>query len=117
MLEFRQVIKTFPKAAEAAQCAAEQDRFWQYHDFVYEQTPLGALSISELEGYAAAIGLNSEQFDQCLDSGKYRDYVSRDQAAAVVAGARGTPTFYINGEIVDFFYESMEAKIVQELNS
>ncbi len=71
----------------------------------------------EPQGYAAAIGLNSERFDQCLDSGKYRDYVSRDQAAAVVAGARGTPTFYINGEIVDFFYESMEAKIVQELNS
>ncbi len=114
---FPVITRQSPKAAEAAQCASEQDRFWQYHDFVYEQTPLGALSLNELEGYGAAIGLNSEQFNQCLDSGKYRDYVSRDQSAAVAAGARGTPTFYINGEIVDFFYESMEAKIVQELNS
>jgi protein-disulfide isomerase len=114
---FPVITRQSPKAAEAAQCAAEQDRFWQYHDFVYEQTSLGDLSISALKGYAAAVGLNSEQFEQCLDSGKYRDYVARDQSAAVADGARGTPSFYINGEIVDFFYESMEAKIIQELNS
>ena len=49
---FPVITRQSPKAAEAGGCAAEQDRFWQYHNFVYEQTPRGALSISELKGYA-----------------------------------------------------------------
>lgn len=114
---FPVITRQSPKAAEAGQCASEQGQFWSYHDLIYEQTAPGALSMDELKGYAAAVGIGSDQFNQCLESGKYRDYVSRDQSAAAAAGARGTPTFYINGDIVDFFYESMEAKILEELNS
>ena len=114
---FPVITRDSPKAAEAIQCAAKQDRFWQYHDFVYEQTSLAALSNSELKSYALAVGLDGEQFNQCLDSGKFRDYVSRDQSAAVAAGARGTPTFYINGDIAGFSYDDMEAKILAELGS
>ena len=114
---FPVITRDSPQAAQAIQCAAEQDGFWQYHDYVYEQTPLAALSNSDLKGYALAIGLNGGEFGQCLDSGKYKDYVSRDQSAAVAAGARGTPAFYINGEIVSFSYEGMAAKIEQLLDS
>lgn len=100
-----------PQAAEAAQCAAEQGAFWQYHDYIYEQTPQSALSSSELKEYAAAIGLNQDGFASCLDSGKYQDYVLRDQRAAVAAGARGTPSFYINGEAAFPSYEGMAGVI------
>ena len=63
------------------------------------------------------IGLDSEQFNQCLDSGKYGSYVARDQDAAIAAGARGTPTFYINGKPASFSFEGMAAAIEIELNS
>ncbi len=104
-----------PKAAEAGQCAAEQGAFWQYHDYIYEQTPQNALSVSQLKSYAAAIGLNQESFDSCLDSGKYRDYVARDQRAAVDAGARGTPSFFVNGQAAFPSYEGMTGAIEQAL--
>jgi protein-disulfide isomerase len=112
---FPVITRQSPKAAEARQCASEQGRFWEYHDFIYEMTPINALSIEQLKGYAASIGLDSEQFDQCLDSGKYKSYVARDQQAAFSAGAAGTPTFFINGRISSFSYDSMQSAIVQVL--
>ncbi|MCI0575770.1 MAG: DsbA family protein [Chloroflexi bacterium] len=106
-----------PKAAEAAQCAAEQNAFWLYHDYLYEQAPPGALGISELKSYAAAIGLDTAVFDSCLDSDNYQDYVARDLQAAWGAGAAGTPTFFINDRRVDFFsYEAMAGTIRQILD-
>ncbi len=56
-----------PQAAEAGQCAFDQGKFWQYHDLLYGKAP--ALSISDLKSYAAQIGLNTTQFDQCLELG------------------------------------------------
>ncbi len=56
-----------PQAAEAGQCAFDQDKFWQYHDLLYAKAP--ALSISNLKSYAAQLGLNTAQFDQCLELG------------------------------------------------
>ena len=58
-----------------------------------------------------------EQFNDCLDSGQFASYVSRDQQAAMAAGARGTPTFYINGRQVGFSFEDMASVIQDELNS
>ena len=106
-----------PKAAEAGQCAAEQGDFWTFHDYVYEQTPPGALAPDQLKSYAAALGLDAAQFNECLDSGKYRSYVANDQGAALAAGARGTPTFFINGQQVGFSYEAMASTIQNELGS
>ena len=114
---FPVITRLSPKAAEAGQCASEQGRFWEYHDFIYEQTPQNALANDDLKGYAQAIGLNSTEFDRCLDSDKYRSYVSRDQQAAIAAGAAGTPTFFINERLVSFSFESMAATIQHELES
>ena len=114
---FPVITRQSPKAAEAGQCASEQGQFWDYHDNIYEQTPLAALSPDQLKSYAAAIGLDTDQFNQCLDSGQYTSYVSRDRQAAFAAGAAGTPTFYINGQIVSFSYDSMSAAIQATLNS
>ncbi len=113
---FPVITRQSPQAAEAGQCASEQGQFWAYHDYIYEQTPIGALASDELKRYARAIGLDQSQFDDCLDSGTYRSYVSRDQQAALAAGARGTPSFFINGQPVGFPYESMAASIEQAIN-
>ena len=95
---FPVITQQSPLAGEAAQCAADQDRFWDYHDYLYEQAT--GLSADQLKGYAANIGLDVATFNSCLDSGEHRDYVREDQALAIQAGARGTPTFMVNGQII-----------------
>ena len=106
-----------PKAAEAAQCAADQDAFWQYHDFLYENAGPGRLSVPELKQYAATVGLDAAIFDDCLDGGRYETYVQQDLQAAMDMGARGTPSFYVNGEPAFLFtYDSAAATIRRHLN-
>ena len=104
-----------PLAAEAAQCAAEQDSFWAYHDYIYEETREGALSKEDLQSYASAIGLDQAAFDSCLESGRFKELVRQDQRAAQNAGARGTPTFLINGQQAFPSYQSMSAEIQEIL--
>ncbi|MFQ5419560.1 MAG: DsbA family protein, partial [Anaerolineae bacterium] len=102
-----------PKAAEAGQCAAEQGAFWAYHDYIYEATPQGALGTRDLKDYAAAIGLDQPSFDTCLDSGKYRSFVAQQAQLARQDGARGTPSFFINGAPASFSFQGMSAAIEQ----
>ena len=105
-----------PKAAEAAQCAADQDAFWQYHDYLYEQVAPDQLAPAQLKQYAAALGLDSQAFDSCLDSGRYKAYVQQDMQTALDMGARGTPSFFVNGQPANLFsYESAVAALRQHL--
>lgn len=103
-----------PKAAEASQCAAEQNAFWPYHDYLYESA--NGLAIDQLKGYATAVGLDATAFNLCLDEGRYEDYVSTEERVAIQAGARGTPTFSVNGQIVAApSYSVLAAAIAAEL--
>ena len=86
------------KAAEAGECANEQGKFWEYHDKLFINQR--ALFTPDLKRYAAEVGLNTRQFNLCLDTGKYAKEVMDDFETAVKAGAAGTPTFFINGEKV-----------------
>lgn len=105
-----------PKAAEAAQCAAEQDAFWEYHDYLYEQAAPGQLAPAQLKQYAAAVGLDSQSFDRCLDSGRYEEYVQEEMQTALDMGARGTPSFFVNGEPANLFsYGAAVAAVRQHL--
>ena len=92
--DFPIITPASPKAAEAAQCAYDQGKFWEYHDLLYARAP--ALSVSDLKAYAAELGLNNNQFNQCLDSGKHRATVQHDLQDAERRGFRGTPSFLIN---------------------
>jgi protein-disulfide isomerase len=83
-------------AAEAARCAGEHGRFWEYHDLLFVAQP--AFSKTDLLGYAARLGLPAESFTACLDSGKHREAIKADAAEARAAGVRGTPTFFVNGK-------------------
>jgi protein-disulfide isomerase len=85
-------------AAEASACAAEQDKFWPYHDRLFA-TP-GKLSDADLKQSAAELGLNTAQFNSCVDTHKFRAHVDADMKAGEEAGVNGTPAFFINGRSV-----------------
>ena len=99
----RVVAKSFPlpshpeaaMAAQAAACADDQGRYWDYHDLLFEnQQELDAVS---LRRYAAQAGLDTTRFDRCLESGSRRKAVEQDAAEAALAGINGTPAIVING--------------------
>jgi len=87
-----------PKAAEASLCAQEQGKFWEMHDHMFANQK--NLSVDELKAAAGTVGLDGEQFAQCLDSGKFADAVQSDLQAGVEAGVSGTPAMFINGQLV-----------------
>jgi protein-disulfide isomerase len=86
-------------AAEAANCAGDQGKFWEYHDLLFAQAPKA--SPDELKGYARTVGLNIEKFDNCVFQGTHHDAVQRDIDEATRVGMTGTPGFFINGRFLN----------------
>lgn len=84
-----------PKAAEAAQCAHAQGKFWEYHDALYADQ--SKLTVADLESTAGRLGLKADEFKTCLESGKFTAEVNKDVADATKAGVNSTPSFFING--------------------
>jgi len=82
-------------AAEAARCAGEQGKFWEYHDLLFGSQ--GSHSRERLLENAQKLKLNEGRFQFCLVSGKYKAGIERDVQDAIAAGVSGTPTFFING--------------------
>jgi protein-disulfide isomerase len=83
------------KAAEAAQCARDQNKFWEMHDLLFaEQT---SLSVDALKEKARRIGLDTTVFNDCLDSGKSSAAIAADTREADELGLTGTPASFING--------------------
>ncbi len=82
------------KAAEAARCAGKQGKFWQFHDQLFQSREL---DVDQLKAQAHSLGLDSSEFDKCLDSGTEAADVGRDRAEGVSLGLSGTPSFFING--------------------
>jgi protein-disulfide isomerase len=90
-----QVHKQAEAAAEAAACAADQNRFWEYHDALFaDQEHLDSLS---LRTYAKYAGLDMVLFESCLTSGKGKVQVEADKIIGGRVGVAGTPTFFFNG--------------------
>ena len=88
-------------AGEASECAGEQGKFWEYHDYLYEHQNgenKGTFSKENLKNFAKSFKLNTEQFNLCLDTDKYSQKVSNDRADGQDLGVNSTPTFFINGE-------------------
>ncbi|OHA01027.1 MAG: hypothetical protein A3C11_00945 [Candidatus Sungbacteria bacterium RIFCSPHIGHO2_02_FULL_49_12] len=87
-------------AAAAALCANDQGKFWLYHDYLFSHQQgenQGAFAKDKLKSFAAAIGLNTSQFNSCFDSQKYTEKVNKDKADAVALGVNATPTTFVNG--------------------
>jgi protein-disulfide isomerase len=88
------------KAAEAAECAGEQEKFWEMHDKIFAANKAGTMSVTQWKNDAKDLGLNTSKFNDCLDTGKYASKVSADLAEGSAAGVNGTPATFINGELV-----------------
>jgi protein-disulfide isomerase len=82
-------------AAEAARCAGEQDKFWEYHDLLFERQSPG--TGWDLVGLAQELRLQPDAFLQCLQTGRYRQEVLKDLQDGMALGVTSTPTFFING--------------------
>ena len=90
-------------AADAAYCAADQNKFWEYHDILFANWKgenVGDFTPDKLRQFASAIHLNLDQFNTCLNAGAHNDQVTQDVSAAKAAGVSGTPAFIINGKLV-----------------
>jgi protein-disulfide isomerase len=85
-------------AAEAARCAAEQDKFWEFHDRIFKSDP--DASPATLDRFATETGMDVAAFDACRTSGKYKAAVQTSSQEGVRLGLTGTPTFFINGRIL-----------------
>jgi protein-disulfide isomerase len=82
-------------AAEAAEAAAAQGRFWEMHDMLF--THQGALRLRDLLGYAEQLGLDVERFREHLRKRKGAPRIAQDVESADLSGVAGTPSFFING--------------------
>ncbi len=116
-------------ASQAALCAGDQDKYWEMHDIIFANYK--KLSPDELKGYAAEIGLDSSDFDNCLDTAKYEKRVKEHMSTGRKLGVRGTPGFvvgltdpkdpskvkatkYIKGsQSLDVFSEAVEELLAQ----
>jgi len=120
------VVKNLPTlgpssvaAAEAAQCALSQGRFWPYHDALL--VPSGIVGATQLKRVAADLGLDSTPFEACLDGGATRSLVQQALDEARRYGLRTSPSFLINGRLApeppaflpafDFFKRLIEEEL------
>ena len=120
----RLVWKDFPltqihpqafKAGEAGHCAAEQGKFWEYHDQLFNNQQ--SLMPDDLKKYAANLGLDAEKFNACLDTSKHAEIVRGGVAQGTMLGVNSTPTVFVNGRRVSGAqpYEYFAAVIDEEL--
>ena len=103
------------KASEAAHCAGDQGKYWEYHDRLF--TNQRALQVDALKKHAADLGLDAAAFEACLDSGKHADRVRAGLQAGTQVGVGSTPSVFINGRLVTGAqpYEAFKAIIDDEL--
>jgi protein-disulfide isomerase len=104
------------KAGEAAHCAADQGKFWEYHDRLFANQQ--SLQPNDLKKHAADLGLDSGAFGTCLDSSKYGERVRDGVAEGSRLGVNSTPTIYINGRVLSGAqpYETFVTVIDEELS-
>lgn len=103
--DVRLIYKDFPlrtihshaqEAAEAAQCAFEQGKFWEFHDELFaHQDRFAEVYYRTVAG---KLGMNLSQFNECFKTGKYRKQIAEDVQLGSLLGVKGTPTFFVNGE-------------------
>lgn len=120
----RLVTRDFPltqhadafKAAEAAEAAREQGKYWEYiHVLMQNQSALG---VEKLKTYASDLGLDCARFDTALDSGKFAEMVQRDVDDGMKLGLKGIPSLFINGRRINAkSYEELKASVAAALKS
>lgn len=103
-------------AAEAAECADEQGKFWPFHDHLYQNSSPGSQR-DDLKKVAEAVKLNIKRFNECFDANKFGSEVQKDLLDGKNVGVTGTPSFVINGRFIvgakpaDFFQKIIEEEL------
>ena len=103
------------KAAEAAHCAGEQQKYWEMHDRLFQQQ--NALALPQLSEHARSLGLDVATFDACLSSGRHAARVERGVTDAAEAGVQGTPGFVIGRTIDGDLIEGTPVRGAQPLDA
>ena len=116
-------------AAVASECAHEQDKYWEYHDALFENQGVwnkveNTAAVTIFKEFATKLDLNQDQFNSCLDSGKYIDEINKDLKDGRDYGITGTPGFFIGNEDVGFVkingaqsFEAFKSVIDSQLNT
>ncbi|MDD5371182.1 MAG: thioredoxin domain-containing protein [Anaerolineaceae bacterium] len=92
-------------AAEAAMCAADQNKFWEYHDILFANQGAensGQYTDKRLKAYAEAVGLDMNKFNSCYSNQSFKNLLAQYQAQGVQQGVSGTPSFSINGKLIEY---------------
>ncbi|MGA8868634.1 MAG: thioredoxin domain-containing protein [Candidatus Sulfotelmatobacter sp.] len=102
------------KAAEAARCAGEQGKFWEFHDELFQSKEL---DFDQLKVHAQALKLDTARFNKCLDSGDEAAAVGQDRKEGQRLGLTGTPSFFINGHFLSgaVDYATLRGIVQQQL--
>jgi len=102
------------KAAEAARCAGQQGKFWEYHNLLFHDKKLDTPDLKE---EATALRLDAAKFDKCLDSAEEAARVKKDQEEGMRLGLSGTPSFFINGHFISgaVDYNTLRQMVDQQL--
>ena len=102
------------KAAEASICAEDQGKFWEFHDALWTDEDL---SPDNLEQHAVLLGLDTEAFAECVNSGRHYERVQTDFEAAMALGQGGTPAVFVNGRYVGGAvpFEQLKAEVDRDL--
>jgi protein-disulfide isomerase len=115
-------VKDSDNAAHAAMCAAEQNRFWDYKLILFTNLNFvsGEFSNTRLEAFAESLGLDTEQFNQCLDERRFKAEIDADLTLGQQMGVNGTPSVFVNGSIIKpgFVpsFEEISAAVEAEIN-
>jgi protein-disulfide isomerase len=105
-------------AAEAAACASEQGKFWEYHNKLFENQNgenKGAFKADNLKRFAREIGLDEVAFNTCFDEGEYKAEVVAERSEGQRRGVNATPTFFVGQTEVDATYDAISKAIDGEL--
>lgn len=101
--------KRSQKAAEAARCAGEQGKYWEYHDVLYYSR---MLDVNDLKKHAQVLKLDETLFAKCLDDGKEAETVKKDLEEGKKMGLPGTPSFFVNGH---YFHGAVDYNTLKEM--
>ena len=101
-------------AAEAAACASDQGKFWEYHNKLFEEQKgenKGAFKVENLKLFAQEIGLNQGDFNTCFDEGKHTAEIADDASEAQRRGVNSTPTFIVGQDAVEANFDAISKAI------
>ena len=101
-------------AAEAAACAGDQEKFWEYHNKLFEEQNgenKGTFEVENLKRFAVEIGLNQGDFNTCFDEGKYTGQIADEISEAERRGVNSTPTFFVGQTAVESNYDAISTAI------